>query len=359
MTRTMLGSSLVPDDAASPSEAGLGLRLVEAVAAVPRDPASVAAAAHELLAAFELPPLSDYPPESIRSPTTEQAEQIAWLGSLIVARAQHELPEMPAFPALAVRILKILDERDPHLPTLIAAIHEDPMVSGQVLRMANSAFYSRGIEITTLREAAVRLGLRSIAGVAVAAASRAVLNDEEYKYRAAFREQWTQQWRSALSTAYGARWLSAWLHRGVPEHAFLGGLLHNIGKVVALRVAGVMVQHGDMPLVMPPVVLEGVLESAHVELGRMLALEWGLPGFVQSVCAEHHAENLEAVPANEVTHLVRLAAGLYEARTNPCHPRALPAEVLQSADALKLEAEPLLEVAMRLKRLGSPAPVRG
>jgi HD-like signal output (HDOD) protein len=304
--------------------------------------------------AFDLQSLAEYPPEVRAFPTGDQAEQISWLSELMISRAEHELPELPAFPTLAIRILQIVDEPDPNMAKLVAAIREDPVVSGHVMRMANSAFYSRGVEITTLQNAAVRLGMRSIAGIAVAAASRAVLNDEEFQYRAAFASQWTHQWKRAMHSAHGARWLSVWLHRGEPDQAFLCGLLHDIGNVMALRIAGAMIQSGDMPPVQP-VVIQGILDAAHVELGRLLALQWNLPGYVQHVCGEHHAQGVDAVKANDVLHVVRIASGFYDARTNPYPRPTIAEELFSSAQALGLEREPLMVIGAELKSLGTRA----
>ena len=43
----------------------------------------------------------------------------------------------------------------------------DPMLAGHVLRVANSAFYYRGTEVTSLHRAAMVLGMRALKVVAL------------------------------------------------------------------------------------------------------------------------------------------------------------------------------------------------
>ena len=114
-----------------------------------------------------------------------------------------------------------------------------------------------------------------------------------------------------------------------------------------------MVQDGDAAPDLDAVVVSAVLEEVHVPLGTDLAVHWGLPGFVAHVCANHHAPSPEGAPVNDALHLVRIASGLYESRTNPCYRRSLPAELFSSALSLGLAKEPLEALASELKKLGS------
>lgn len=297
---------------------------------------------------FDVTTLAKFPPASRKVPTASQREQASWAADLISARSRSRAEVSLAFPTLAVRILRIMQEPEPELRTLVAAIHEDPVVAAQVLRVANSAFYTRGIEVRTLHEAAVRIGLRSIANVAVAAATKAVLDDREFQYRRPFEPEWKALWVAALETATAARHLAAWLNRGDREEAFLAGLMHDLGKVVALRAAGELVHDGDLSPEISPVVLALALELSHGSLGRELAISWGLPGYVTWVCDRAHDEAPEPGKANEVLHLVRISSALQVLRANPLHRETAARELFTSARALGLAAGPLEAAAGEL-----------
>ena len=304
--------------------------------------------------AFDLYPFADYPASACRFPTEEHLEKASWLAGLVAERVRLlEQSALPAFPAMAVRVLNIMQERDPDLKELVRTIREDPGISAQILRMANSVYYSRGVEVETVHDAAVRLGIRSVCNVAVAAATRAMLDAQERERRDAFPQAWRRLSSYCLQCAAGSRWLSIWLARGDPEQAFLAGLLHDVGKIIALRVLGEMVQDGDAAVDMPDEVLEQVLEQTHVTLGTDLAAFWGLPGHVAHVCQEHHQVCPEPAKVNETLHLVRIASSLFEARTQPVQRSTLPEELFYSAHSLGLAREPLQAVAGELKRVGT------
>jgi HD-like signal output (HDOD) protein len=302
--------------------------------------------------AFDLSEFAEYSASLRQDPKTADPEQVSWLAELLSERVRSDQGELPAFPGLAMRILKIMEAPDPDLKKLVQTIREDAMVSAQLLRMANSVYYSRGCEVTTVHDAAVRLGMRAVANVAIAAATRAMFDAHEREYRASFSAQWQRLSRYCVQCAAGARWLSLWIRKGDPEQAFLGGLLHDIGKVVALRAMGAMVHDGDISAQTPVLVVEAALEEVHVSLGSELALFWNLPGYVSYLCEEHHQARPASAPANNNMHLVRIASTLYESRTNPLYRSSLEDELFWSALSFGIAREPLHAVAEQLKKLG-------
>jgi HD-like signal output (HDOD) protein len=308
---------------------------------------------------FEPSALAPAPPLGAPTLSEDDALHVERLATAMMDRARDSQVELPAFPALASRVLNIMDQKNPDLVQLVDVIRNDAMVSAQVLRMANSAFYSRGLEVTSVKAAAVRLGVRAVANVAVAAATRALLDAQERELHDCFREQWKQLGDYSMSAAVSARWLSGWLSKGEPEAAFLGGLIHDLGKMVGLRFAGQMVQDGDLPADLGPVLLTELLEETHVSLGFDLGVAWGLPGHVVYVIEHHHQAKPEAVPVNDVLHVVRIASSLYEARVNPLLRASLRDELYASADAFGLADEPLAALAEELKRLANNAPFSG
>lgn len=303
--------------------------------------------------AFDISSLADYPSSARHELSDEESEQASWLASVVSERVQTEQTELPAFPGLAVRILNLMEEPDPELKKLVAVIREDALVSAQLLRMANSAYYSRGIEVTTVQDAAVRLGMRSVSNIAIAAATKAMMDAHEREYRATFALAWQRLAAYSTQCSAGSRWLSIWLSKGDAEQAFLGGLLHDIGKVVALRALGQMVQDGDASPEVPLPVIDAVLEEVHIGFGTDLAVHWNLPGHVAYVCGEHHKAMPEAAATNTNLHLIRLASGLYETRTCPQYRPSLPDELFWSAHALGLAKDPLEAMAAELKRVGT------
>lgn len=298
--------------------------------------------------AFDLSAHAQYPLQERRTPSAAEWAKVRHLAGLLRARAQTPQNELPAFPAIAARVLNLLEAKEPDLLALVSVIRQDAVISSRVLSMANTAFQSRGFEITTVQAAATRLGMRAVTNVAVASATRALLDDQERTAHDCFRERWRKLSQSSMHTAAAARWLSARLKQANPEEAFLAGLLLDLGKVIALRLAGHMVQDGDLAADVGPVVLEGLLDETHVELGTALVTFWHLPGYICHVVGEHHAVMPAPVKTNTLLHLVRLASGLLETRTNPRYPANLESELFWSAAALGLSRQELEVLSAQL-----------
>lgn len=271
--------------------------------------------------------------------------------TVLLERAHQANLELPAFPSVAAKILNLIESPDCDMRALIKTIRLDAVVSAQVLRVANSMAFSRGVQLTTVQEAAVRLGFKAIGNIAVAAATMSLLQEHERDIHDCFRERWASLAVTFPRVAASARWLSKAFNRGNAEEAYLAGLMHDLGKVVALELCGEMVQDGDLAADVHPGVLERLIDDTHVELGTLLMKEWGMPWAIAFVCMKHHVVNPQAEKEHDLLHVVRIASALDAARTNPWASASLKDELLWSAQALELKLEPFQVVAEELKAL--------
>ncbi len=282
-----------------------------------------------------------------RGPAATAAEfelMPAWTSRVLELGAQV-VDELPAFPTTATRLLALLEAKDPEPKALNEVIETDPAVSALLLKLANSVAFNRGVEITTVRMATTQLGSRTVASVAVAASTTALLDQEQRQALGCVSERWHTLSEASLRVALASRWVSKAVCRANPEEAFLAGLMLDLGKVVALRIIGGMIEDGEVPASISAAALERVLQRTHVELGVDLTAVWDLPGYINHVCAQHHAQSPGRAPVNDVLHVVRVASTLDTLRTNPFAHDDVPAQLRWSAEALGIEAEPLAALA--------------
>lgn len=278
-------------------------------------------------------------------PSAEEIEQLPGWCEAVIKRGSGVVDELPAFPGTASKLLTLLDSVDLEPKALIDLIQTDPAISAQVLRLANSAAFVRGVEITTVHMATTRLGIKTVASVALAASTKALLDEQERSVRECFRGRWRLLSDMSLRVAGASGFLSKTIHRSNPEEAFLAGLMLDLGKAVALRVAGGMMNEGQLPSTLSAAALESLLHSTHVEFGVDLTAAWDLPGYISHVCANHHAPTPASAPVNDTLHVVRVASTLDCLRTNKYASNDLPAELAWSAQALGIESEPLAAIA--------------
>jgi putative nucleotidyltransferase with HDIG domain len=244
--------------------------------------------------------------------------------------------DYPGFPSIAMHLFALVEKPDVDVRELVRVVGQDPIVAARVLQVANSAYYSAGgQEVSSLREAILRLGTKQIARLAAQAATRAVFDIEERAGYELFEAQWSREWTHAMTTSLGAGWLAAHVAGSSADRVQLGGLLHDIGKTIALRSLASLVMRGDVERPDEREIAE-ILEATHVDLGVEMATTWMLPEFVIGICGAHH-ERPENGPEAKDLLVVTIVSGLLALWHAP-HPRQdLEREVLDAIEALSLD----------------------
>ncbi len=303
--------------------------------------------------------LNDVPPEI--EPIEAAEHDLQGLASLsadtrtpwdIADRVRRQVREHPmepvAFPAMALKILDLVENPDSNLSDVVRMIDNEPAISVEILRFANSAVYAGLQPVTEMRDAVVRLGMTNSAQVAASSATRALFDVWDGDHNQALVDRRRGLWLSGLTCAFTSGWAAMNLRRCNMNSAFIGGMLHDIGKNVALR-ALTELERADVlggPLTAEEVEL--VLEDVHEEIGLSVTESWRLPSFLHTVIEKHHQRDLGDDTALREVHLVRLISGLAEVRSNPLHRVELEGELRESIAALHVENAELLVLDKQL-----------
>lgn len=141
------------------------------------------------------------------------------------------IDRLQAFPVSVQNILKLT--RDPHCAPrdLVEVIQRDPIVTIKVLRVVNSAYYSLPKQITSIDHAVVLLGFNTIKNLALSIAALSMAPSHGH---AAFDGR--AYLHHSLGCAAIARQLGLRFAGLEPNDFFIGGLLHDFGKVVIAQV---------------------------------------------------------------------------------------------------------------------------
>ncbi len=201
--------------------------------------------------------------------------------------------KMPAFPGSVNKVLQMTSAIDCAPKDLVQVIEHDPVMMAKILKLVNSAYFGLSREITSIKHGVVFVGLNTIKNLAISIATMGMLP----KTGPAGLDM-NEFLLHSLGTASIAKLLGKRL--GVtPDKAtdyFVGGLLHDIGKVVF---AQFMPQ--EMERALKRVESEGVslsiaetieIGADHAQLGGMLAEKWQLPHALVTCIKEHHSPEL-------------------------------------------------------------------
>jgi len=217
---------------------------------------------------------------------------------------------LPSLPHIVIELIDALENGDVDTHTLAQKISRDQALTAKVLGLANSSFYGMQSKVGSIPHAVTVLGFNSVRSLVTAAAVVGTFsagNSKELDY--------AEFWKHAIATALSAKAIAK--HLGANEdQAFIGGLLHNIGRLVLATYSPVRYQEvlrwrsqrdGDL------IAAENhVLGIDHKVAGRAVLAHWKFPGAIvetlTALDASHPYEHSQA--ASVVTVADAIAYGL-------------------------------------------------
>jgi HD-like signal output (HDOD) protein len=149
------------------------------------------------------------------APGKDWTEIVAWVSDL------------PPLPHVASQAIVLVEDPDATAQQLTNLLGQDTALAARVLKIANSAMFSRQREITTLNQAIMTIGFKALKGIIVAATLR--------QLNRSFGAIEKAIWENSTCTAISAMNLSSILKKPYVDEAFLLGLLHDLGKLVLVR----------------------------------------------------------------------------------------------------------------------------
>lgn len=224
-----------------------------------------------------------------------------------------QLDALPPLPCSLQRLLGIVRDENASAADLEHLIRHDEALCAKILRMANSAFYGHRGGVRTLSRAILTIGFHEVKSICLVELLMASFPVKENDSR---RER-EKLWKHALMTAKHAAEIARvrpWV-RG--DEAYDLGLLHDLGWLVMLvhfhghyqRVQVISAEQG-----IPLHVAERGHGLTHTQVGKWIALRWGLPAVYHFVMAYHHApeESPSMRPAVKMVALGHLLAHMRE-----------------------------------------------
>ena len=192
----------------------------------------------------------------------------------------HDL-SLPALPQAAEAVLSKLSSRNCDYGEVAKQIGEDQVLTASVLRLVNSSFYGGSDKITDLKPAITRLGMKSLKSLVM----HYVLRSATFFAKTENNKLANEIWQRSIISGAIMRFLAQ--NAGTDEeHAFLIGLLHDIGNVIILRIActqtGLHIDHIGLDE------FEYLCFKYHEQFGEIIAKEWKLPEDLYTLIRDHH-----------------------------------------------------------------------
>jgi putative nucleotidyltransferase with HDIG domain len=215
------------------------------------------------------------------------------------------IKRMPSLSTTVGKVLEICSRTDASPNELNKVISLDPVLTGQVLKLINSAYYSLVNKVTSLTRAITMLGMNTVKNMALSTAIiRSVASAKKSKALPT-----TQFWAHSIGVGVSAKMLA--VARDVPvmerEEFFVAGLLHDLGKVPfgdeyieVLQIA----KSEQAPLI---AVENEIMGIDHQEVGLMIADKWKLNQVIRECIGCHHDVEEASAEFREQVGFVSLA----------------------------------------------------
>ncbi|MBV2129984.1 HDOD domain-containing protein [Arsukibacterium indicum] len=210
---------------------------------------------------------------------------------------------LPTLPDIALRVRERADDPQISLQQMADVISQDPALSARMIKVANSAFMGRSIQVNSLNQAVTRIGLSQIKNIAIAMAMEQLFVSQHKQVQ----QQLDRLWRDSVQTAsvavaclqfYKARHRNCKLSSDVMA---LAALVHNIGALP------VLIEAERHPEVFGhPAFMQVLIDKIAATVGLKIIKSWGFGDEFLPVV--QHWRTARSEPEPGYTDFVRLAA---------------------------------------------------
>lgn len=222
---------------------------------------------------------------------------------------QSYIARLPSLSTTVAKVLETCNNPESSPNDLNRVISLDPLLTAQVLRLINSAYYSLRQPVSSLTRAIILLGINTVKNLVL---SCAIL--EQLRHKHSFRTLSAEKfWAHSLGVGVISKCLA--VVKGVSlaeqEEYFICGLLHDLGKIPlnqkfpddylkALDIA----EKSCRPLGHAESVVFGI---DHATIGGWIARKWRLSPAVIESLDYHHRPEESPLDFRQLVFIVALA----------------------------------------------------
>ncbi|HOT19915.1 MAG TPA: HDOD domain-containing protein [Spirochaetota bacterium] len=201
----------------------------------------------------------------------------------------QNVEQLPSLPDVVSKIINMVNDPDVSFKHVADEIAKDQAITANILKLCNSAYFSKGKEISSIDRAIVILGLKEVKDIVVIATTKSVLNKVIVGYDLARGELW----KHGVAVAMLAKKIATECNqKTIADIAFTGGIIHDVGKtVLALFVQSTFKDILNTVTEKSITFQEAekvVMGFDHQQIGEQVAIKWKFPMVLQSIVRYHH-----------------------------------------------------------------------
>ncbi|MDH5299472.1 MAG: HDOD domain-containing protein, partial [Desulfobulbaceae bacterium] len=196
------------------------------------------------------------------------------------SNAIFDVNKLPTLPSVAMEAIRLMEGEGASFESIADLLKNDQVLTGRLLHYANSAYVGARRPVASIGQAVSVLGLNAVRSIVLSASIFDCFSDQFHRHRQSLLNFWLH----SIGVALTAEQLAERLGFDTPEEAYIAGLLHDMGKLVCYMEApekfeqiwrelerqGSYSTQGFLPLDIE----RNILDTDHIEVGRLLAEKW-------------------------------------------------------------------------------------
>jgi putative nucleotidyltransferase with HDIG domain len=192
--------------------------------------------------------------------------------------------DLPTIPVVATKVMQLIESESATAEELAKIVASDPAVAARVLKISNSSFYGCQRQIQTLSHAIVVLGFGTLKSLVIAASVKQVYQPYGLTEK--------MLWEHSFGAGLAARIIAKETRVVNEEEAFLGGLFHDIGKIIMNTMNSTQFQDVTQRCYNDGISFEDaeqqVFSYTHSEVGGLVIKKWNFPDMLMRAVLNHH-----------------------------------------------------------------------
>ena len=201
----------------------------------------------------------------------------------------ESITDLPTLPVVVSKISSQIANPSTNAADIGKLIEQDQALTSKVLRLVNSAYYGFPKQIKSIQHAVVILGFNKVKTIIMTASVFGA-----FKGRKSVSLDLQRFWQHSLGVAISSKVVAEQIGAShIAEDAFIGGLLHDIGKVVMDQyqpnVYGPIVKYANDKGILLLDAENEVMGVNHASVGEWMMEKWRLPPSIVHMVSDHHS----------------------------------------------------------------------
>lgn len=259
---------------------------------------------------------------------------------------EKAMVDLPALPHVVMQVVQATERDTVTTSELESLLGTDAAITTKLLKVVNSAYFGLPRQVTNINQTIAILGYHQVRNLVMSIGVLNVLNSPSPRIAEVQKAFWSNSFAAASAAEMVAKHKRFSRHQS--ESIFIGGLLHDVGRLFLLSLFNlpyIEVIKESVARKEPLSHVEArVLGVTHAELGGALAEKWNFPESLVNMIRWHESPS-QLSPEDPQIFCVHIADWLANTLSSPDFTGTMPVLDAQAGAWLEMDEDGIKDLA--------------